>query len=220
MSSSVLQLLVLAGIAIFLIVRLKGVLGTRDGFEKPPAPLNAPTRQAEKPQLEVIDGGPDRDIIDHVPAESELADALAAMKKADRSFNVSEFLGGARAAYEMILMSFENGKLDEIRAFLDQEVYESFQQGIAMREERGLSIESEFLGVREMSISDAAYDPASATAEITIRFVGELTTVVRDRAGEIVEGDARSAKKQKDIWTFARDMGSSDPNWKLVATDA
>lgn len=220
MSSSVLQLLVLAGIAIFLIVRLKDVLGTRDGFEQPPVPMNAPTRQADKPQFEVIEGSPDRDIVDHVPADSKSAEALAAMKKADRSFNVSEFLSGARAAYEMILMSFENGKLGEIDAFLDRDVYESFQQGIAQREERGLSIESEFLGVREMSISDATFDSSSATAEITIRFVGEIITVVRDRAGEIVEGDARSAKKQKDIWTFARDMNSSDPNWKLVATDA
>ena len=118
MSSSLLQLLVLAGIAVFLIVKLRSVLGTREGFEKPPIPLDD-IRPDSKPRrdFEVIEGGPDRDIIDHVPDGSAAAKALAGMKLAESGFNVSTFLSGARGAYEMILMSYEKGELDRIREF-------------------------------------------------------------------------------------------------------
>lgn len=216
-SSPIIQLLVLAGIAVFLILRLKNVLGTRDGFEPPRESQQQPARR-KGPDLEVIEGGPDADIIDHVPADSGAAKALAAMKAADPSFNVSEFLEGARGAYEMILMGFEKGDLASILPFLSEEVYEAFSQVVDSREKQGLTVESEFAGVREMGLHDADFDVNTREGEVTVRFVGELTHVVRDRAGDIVEGDERHVKKQKDIWTFARVMGTDDPNWQLVAT--
>ena len=217
MNSPILQLLVLAGIAIFLILRLKSVLGTRDGFEGPvqrgPSPAGS-----RRQDFEVIDGGPDRDITDHVAEDSEAAAALAEMKRAEPSFNVTEFLQGARGAYEMILMAFERGKLDEVTPFLSEDVYETFAQVVDAREEQGLTIEADFAGVREVSLSDAAFDPASKRAEITMKFVGELTSVVRNKDGEIVEGKPGHSKRQKDVWTFERSMGANDPNWRLVAT--
>ena len=115
MNSAVIQLLVLAGIAIFLILRLKNVLGTREGFEKPP--VVATTKDTARENFEVIEGGVDRDITDHVDEGSDAATALASMKRAENDFNLSEFLGGARGAYEMILMAFENGELDKVRPF-------------------------------------------------------------------------------------------------------
>lgn len=116
MSSAVIQLLVLAGVALFLILRLRSVLGTREGFEKPPVQVPGKnSRHENRPDLEVIEGGIDRDITDHVEDGSDAAKALGAMKLAEPGFNVSEFLGGARGAYEMILMGFENGDVDEIR---------------------------------------------------------------------------------------------------------
>ena len=217
MNSPILQLLVLAGIAIFLILRLKSVLGTRDGFEGPanrgPAPASS-----RRQDFEVIDGGPDRDITDHVAEDTEAAGALAEMKRVEPSFNVTDFLQGARGAYEMILMAFERGKLDEITPFLSEEVYETFVQVVDAREEQGLTIEAEFAGVREIALSDARFDQASKRGEVTIKFVGELTSVVRDSDGEIVEGTPGTPKRQKDVWTFERVMGSDDPNWRLVAT--
>lgn len=217
MNSPLIQLLVLAGIAIFLILRLKNVLGTREGFEKPAAPQ--PVKRETRPDFEVIEGGPDRDITDHVEEGTPEAEALAAMKRVEPSFSVSEFVQGARGAYEMILMGYELGNLAEIQPFLAKDVYESFVSGVAAREDQGLKIEAEFIGVRETALAEARFDKDSNRAEITMRFVGELTSVVRDRGGDIVEGSPTTVKRQKDTWTFARTMGSPDPNWLLVATD-
>lgn len=217
MNSPIIQLLVLAGIAIFLILRLKSVLGTRDGFEKPPVPPQAarPSRSG----FEVIEGGPDRDITDHVEENSSQAQDLAAMKRVEPSFSVSQFVQGARGAYEMIVMGFERGDLDEIQPFLAEDVFETFVDVVAAREDQGLKIEAEFVGVRETSIQDVRFEKDTNRAEITMRFVGELTSVVRDKGGDIIEGSPTAVKRQKDTWTFARTMGSDDPNWLLVATD-
>lgn len=216
MTNSIIQLLVLAGIAIFLILRLRSVLGSREGFEKPPAP--APLPDSRRGKFEVIDGGPDRDISDHVPEGSPAAQALAAMKQAEPSFSVSEFLRGARGAYEMILMAFERGDLSEVKLFLGADVYDAFSEVIAARKARGLSVESEFGGIREVALQDAEFDRKTGQGEVTIRFASELTSVTRDGTGTIVEGSKTELRRQRDVWTFARVMGSKDPNWQLVAT--
>lgn len=218
MNSQIIQLLVLAGIAVFLILRLKNVLGTRDGFE--PGPSEAPA-QDRRPthDFEVIEGGPDLDITDHVDEDSDAADALARMKRLEPHFSVTEFLGGARSAYEMIVMGYENGSLDDIQPFLAEDIYDSFVEGVAAREDQGLTIEASFVGVRELKLVDATLDPETNDAELTIRFTGELTSAVRDSDGEIIEGSLTDIKRQKDTWTFAREMGSDDPNWVLVSTD-
>ena len=217
MNSSLIQLLVLAGVAIFLILKLRSVLGTRDGFEKPPVPLED-VRPQVKREFEVIEGGVDRDITDHAPEGSASAKALAEMKRAEPSFEVNPFLQGARQAYEMILMAFEKGEIDNVRPFLADEVESSFTEVIESRAAQGLTVEANFVGLKEMSLEEATFDRNSRMAEITVRFVGELTSVVRDKAGQIVEGDAKSVKRQRDVWTFARRMGADDPNWQLVAT--
>ena len=220
MNSALIQLLVLAGVAIFLILRLRNVLGTREGFEKPPLPMpgRASSRDTNRHDFEVIEGGPDHDITDHVDSGSDAASALAEMKRADRDFTVKSFLEGARGAYEMILMDFEKGELDRIRPFLSDDVEASFAEAIAQRERDGLTIEASFVGMKELVLHDATFNKDSGFAEIAVRFVGEQTYVVRNKAGEIVEGSPREIKKSRDIWTFARRMGSDDPNWQLVAT--
>lgn len=218
MNSAVIQLLVLAGIAIFLILKLRSVLGTREGFEKPPLPKAEAPSSRRRPDFEVIEGGPDRDIVDHVPDGSDAAKALAAMKSADQSFSVGEFLQGARGAYEMILMGFERGDLASIKPFLSEDVYDAFASVVEAREAEGLTVESTFVGISELSLKDAEFDDVSKEAEISIKFVGEMTSVVRDRGGDIVEGSATEIKRQRDVWTFARTMGTNDPNWLLVAT--
>lgn len=217
MNSSIVQLLVLAAVAVFLILKLRSVLGTRDGFEKPPVPLDE-VRARPRREEPVETGGPDRDITDHAPEGSPAAVALAAMKAAEPSFGVNTFLQGARGAYEMILMGFEKGELDRIRPFLSTEVAQSFAAAIEAREAQGLTVEATFVGLKEMALQDATFDAATRTGEVTVRFVGELTTVVRNKAGEVVEGSSTEIKRQRDVWSFARKMGSADPNWQLVAT--
>ena len=204
----------------FLILRLKNVLGTREGFEKPPVTLpgNSDASAKARPELEVIEGGPDRDITDHVEDGSGAAKALAAMKLVEPGFSVSEFLQGGRMAYEMILMAFEKGDISELEGLLSVDVYASFEDGIEAREADGLTIEANFVGVRELTLQDASFDRDTGDAEITVKFVGELTSVVKNREGEIVEGSSTEIKRQRDVWTFGRKMGADDPNWQLVAT--
>lgn len=217
MNGSLIQLLVLAGIAIFLILKLRSVLGTRDGFEKPPIPLDE-VRPRVRRDFEVIEGGADRDITDHVADGSDAARALLAMKQAEPSFAVTPFLEGARGAYEMILIAFERGEMDQIRPFLSDDVEASFAEAIAARDHEGLTVEASFVGMKELALQDATFNKDSGMAEISVRFVGEQTYVVRNKAGEIVEGNPREIKRQRDVWTFARRMGADDPNWQLVAT--
>lgn len=218
MNSPLIQLLVLAGIAVFLILRLKSVLGTREGFEKPPLPQ--PSSTTPRPDFEVIEGGPDRDIVDYVDEDSPSAEALMQMKRIEPSFSVSDFVQGSRGAYEMIVMGFERGELNDIQAFIADDVFETFVDVVAAREDQGLKIEAEFVGVREVRVQNVDFDAETKEAQITMRFVAELTSVVRNAEGEVVEGDPSTIKRQKDTWVFARNMGSDDPNWLLVATDA
>lgn len=218
MNNSLIQLLVLAGVAIFLILKLRNVLGTRDGFEPGAQPTALPDQSRARRGLEVIEGGADRDITDHTVEGSADALALAAMKRAEPSFSVSEFLQGARGAYEMILTSFAKGDIDRIRPYLAADVLQSFEAVVADRKAKGLTVGSEFLGIRELAIHSAEFNQATREAEIAVRFVGELISVTRNNAGDIVEGDPKRARKQKDVWTFGRAMGANDPNWQLVAT--
>lgn len=219
MGSQMIQIIILAAIALFLILRLRSVLGTREGFEKPQessAPL--PPRRSERP-FEVIEGGTtDPDIADAVDPDSPSGQALAEMKRVDRNFSVSDFSHGARAAYEMIVMAFENGDLETLQRFLSTEVYESFAAAIEARKAKGYTVEASFAGVREVKLLEARYDPVSHEGDITMRFTGELTSVVRDPEGRIVEGAPGELKQQRDVWTFSRDMTSENPNWQLTGT--
>jgi len=216
--NSLIQLLVLAGIAIFLIVKLRNVLGTREGFEKPALPPDEARPRLSKRDFEVIEGGPDRDITDHVADGSPSAKALAGMKMAEPGFSLNTFLQGARGAYEMIVMAYERGDLSAIRPFLGPEVFDTFAGAVQSREAEGLTVEANFNGLREMVLTEATFDRDTREGELTVRFLGELTSVIRDRNGEIIEGNATTPKKQRDVWTFARKMGADDPNWLLVAT--
>ena len=209
-----LQIVVLAAIAVFLIMRLRNFLGTREGFERPPQPVQ-PARPAP-----VAVPAEDSDVLDHAEAGTPAAEALSAMQRAEPSFAVGPFLSGARQAYEMILTAFERGDLSQVRPFLAPAVAEAFEGVIAQRQARGITTEVQYLGTRETALQGAAFDPQTGTGEITVRFVGELIAVHRDAQGNVVEGDPKAARKQRDVWTFARRMGQDDPNWQLVATAA
>jgi predicted lipid-binding transport protein (Tim44 family) len=214
MNSSLIQLIVLAAIAVFLIVKLRAVLGTREGFEKPSVPVTTPS---ERPKFEVIEGGQDRDILDNAAEGSPTALALSAIKSAEPKFNTGEFLRGARGAYEMILMAFERGDLTSVRGFISDEVAAAFDAAIAARG-TGHTVQANFSGIRELALAEAEYDKSTKEAELTVRFVGELTSVTKDASGNIVAGSADQVKRQRDVWTFARTLGSNNPNWLLVAT--
>jgi predicted lipid-binding transport protein (Tim44 family) len=217
MSSQMIQLIVLAGVLLFLVLRIRDVLGTRDGFE--PDDKQTPPARNGKRRFDVIEGGPDHDIVDFADANSPTGKALAAMKRAEPSFSVDEFIRGARAAHEMVLMAYEKGDLDNVRGFLAPDVLAAFEAGIDARADQGLTVEAKFIGLREAKLNEATYNPTSGHAELQLHFVAELTSIVRDRDGSVVEGDDTTIRREVSDWTFARIMGSDDPNWQLIATD-
>jgi predicted lipid-binding transport protein (Tim44 family) len=227
MGNSVIQLLVLAFIAIFLILRLKNLLGTREGFErkKQVEMTEVEKNKSSSPSLEIIEGGlendeTDRDVTDHVKAGSKVSKELLKMKKIDKDFVLTDFLTGAREAYEMILLAFKRGDITKVNKFISKDVENAFSTDIDRRNSEMLKTEATFGGIRELTILDADLDGDSQEGEITIRFLSDLTLVVKNKNGEIVEGGQTDIQLQKDIWTFSRVLSSESPNWTLVATEA
>ena len=217
MSPAVIQLLVLAAIAVFLFLRLKNVLGTRDGFE-PKIDTSVQPTTRKKSSFEVIEGGLDPDITDHVEMDSDAGQAFVKMKASESDFTLEEFQNGARQAYEMILMAFEGDDLETLEQFLAKDVYESFASVIEARQEAGYKVNANFIGIREMKIMDGTFEPKTNEGEITMKFVGELVSFVEDESGKVIEGNRDVIKRQTDVWTFAKTFGNDDPNWELVAT--
>jgi predicted lipid-binding transport protein (Tim44 family) len=223
MPTGVIELIILAGIAIFLLFRLRGVLGTKTGLEEQqasrvlrPEPTRAPRQSAPAPAED--DGGVDPDSATVAEGDDRIGAALAAMRRAEPGFLASEFMMGARQAFEMILMAYEHGDVDTLRRFLAPDVFGGFAQAIEQRKAEGLSVEAKFIGVRDARVVDARYNPATREAEIAIRFTAELISVVRDATNAVVEGDPNEVRRETDVWTFGRRMGVNDPNWTLVAT--
>lgn len=223
MPTGVIELIILAGIAIFLLFRLRGVLGTKTGLEEQqasramrPEPARPVRRQGAAPVED--EGGIDPDSATVAEGDDRVGEALAAMRRAEPQFLASEFMVGARQAFEMILMAYEHGDLDTLRRFLAPDVYSGFAQAIEQRKADGLTVEAKFVGVRDARVVDARYNPSTREAEIAIRFTAELISVVRDAANTVVEGDPNEVRRETDVWTFGRRMGVNDPNWTLVAT--
>ncbi len=220
MSTQLIELIILFAIAAFVLFRLKSVIGTRTGYEAPPDYLKregatAPGHPRPRPVADVEDEE-ESAVLEQLP--ERLRETIEAMHRADPDFTLPAFLEGARAAYEMILMAYESGDRASLRELLAPEVFEAFEQRIAEREAKGLHVDARFIGVRELRIENATFDAKSHEADITVRFVGELITAVRDAEGRIVEGDPNEIHRQTDVWTFSRRLGTDDPTWLLTAT--
>ncbi len=127
-------------------------------------------------------------------------------------------MAGGRAAYEMIVTAYAAGDRRQLKDLLAREVYEGFETAIREREQRGEKIESRFVSIEAAEI--IAAELRGKTAQITVRFVSQLVSVTRDRAGAVIDGSPDKVTTVTDVWTFARDISSRDPNWKLVATEA
>ena len=222
MSGSTLELLILVALAAVVLYRLKMVLGTRTGHEAPPdyMPRGDEPETVHRGPVAVPDPVDDDD--DHRPANvpDGSRGALSQIHAVEPDFDPGVFLGGARGAYEMILMAFEEGDRDTLRSLLSPDVYQAFEGGIRAREEQGLRVEARFIGVREAEVDQIAFEDDTNIADVSVRFVGELITAVRDAENRVVEGDPNEIRRQTDVWTFSREMGSRDPNWLLTGTGA
>ncbi|MEO1492455.1 MAG: Tim44/TimA family putative adaptor protein [Pseudomonadota bacterium] len=222
MSSDMLELVLLFAVAAVVLYRLKMVIGTRTGHEAPPEYLR---REQDAAQDAAQGSTPDAQDADYSETATEyegetgpFADQMSAIRAVEPGFDIDEFLGGARGAYEMILMAYEEGDRDTLRSLLAPDVYQAFEGGIDAREAAALRVEARFIGVREAKVEEIEFDPDSNIADVSIRFTGELITAVRDAENRVVEGDPNEIRRQSDLWTFSREMGASDPNWLLTGT--
>jgi predicted lipid-binding transport protein (Tim44 family) len=225
--------IIFLALAVFIFLRLRSVLGQRTGRERPPYdPFAArDARPAASEKVVALPGrGPETvsrpvepvDTADRwkgiAESGSAIATGLDAIAAADRGFDVQQFLGGARSAYEMIVGAFANADRRTLKSLLSRDVYEGFEAAIREREARGETMETRFVSLDAADIKGA--ELRGNTAQITIRFVSQLITATRDRAGNVIDGNPEKVSEVTDIWTFARDVTSRDPNWKLVATEA
>ena len=217
--------------AVLIFLQLRSVLGRRTGTEKPPRDLYTPRDAANGP--DAPDTGkvvtlPRRDIVEDenrfaeidafAKPETPLNASLREVVKLDPSFNPKEFVKGARMAYEMIVMAFADGDRTALKGLLSPEVYEGFDAAIADREARGEKVKSSFVGIDRSDIMNA--EVKGSDALVTIRIVSQMISATYDKADVLVDGDAEQVSEVSDLWTFARDSRSRDPNWKLVATES
>ena len=154
----------------------------------------------------------------HAPKDSPLARSLTELMRADPGFDPGHFLEGAKAAYEMIVMSFAEGDEATLRQLLAATCSKASNSAIREREQRGEKVQSNLVSIDKADIIEA--EVKNRTAYVTVKFVSNLISVTRDAEGEVVEGDPKKVREVTDIWTFARETASKNPNWKLVATES
>jgi predicted lipid-binding transport protein (Tim44 family) len=225
--------IIFLALAVFIFLRLRNVLGQRTGSERPPY---------DRAARDVVQGAQDNNVvpmpgklIDQAPlaptadvtppsdrwkglAEpgSPLEHGLNSIAAQDSSFDPQHFLSGAKGAYEMIVLAFANGDRRALKDLLSTEVYESFESVIKDREKHEQKTETRFVSIDKAELVNA--EVRDRAAQLTVRFVSEMITVTRDKTGAIVDGSPDKVADITDVWTFARDITSRDPNWKLVGT--
>lgn len=212
------EIVLLAMVALFVGLRLYAVLGRRTGHEQQPVLRPAETVAGADVAPPAQDAPPERADRGGYVYEDAAAGGIRAIVAADSSFDVGRFLEGAQAAYRMILEAFWKGDEAELGHLVGDDVRASFLAAIAEREAAGLTLDNRLIAVERAVIEDARLE--GRVASVTVRFDADIAAVTRNKDGEVVAGSLSDAVTTHDLWTFRRDLGSSDPNWLLVETDA
>jgi predicted lipid-binding transport protein (Tim44 family) len=228
--------IVFLALAVFVIWRLRSVLGQRTGQEREPYDPFARREQGAKPSADVrrednvvrlpgaerapaADEAPPRDRWAGIaPAGSSVASGLDAVAAAESGFDPRGFLEGAKMAYEAIVSAFAAGDRKILKNLLSRDVYDGFDRAIAERERKGEKVETTFVSIDQAEMTNV--EVRGRTAHITVRFQSKLITATRNMAGAVIDGSPEAVVDVTDVWTFARTLASSDPNWQLVATEA
>ncbi|MBA33525.1 MAG: translocase [Candidatus Pelagibacter sp.] len=187
------DIILLAMIAGFIFLRLRGILGKKTGYEE-----------------DITQSFPQET---PVPTPSKKLDAENFDDQAKQ-----EFLKGAKIAYETIITSFSKGRLKDIKSLLNGEVYNQFNEAISDRNSKNYSSETTFIGINSAEIKD--HEQNANMLEVTVEFVSEIISCIKDKENKIVSGDPEKIKKVYDIWKFSKDSRSPNPNWYLVDTQA
>ena len=220
------DIILFAMIAAFLILRLRSVLGRHKDSGDPQQRNQHDPFQPDPAQekgdnvIALPDHGPavdDEEEPEEEPKpETPLDIGLAQIKAASPDFDRTEFLVGARTAFEMIIQAFAEGDTDLLNSLLSDEVYNNFLSAIRSREAENQTLENTLVRIVNAEMLEAYLEDSSAN--VTVKIISEQVNVTRDVEGEVVDGDADHISEVTDIWTFARDTKSRDPNWLLVAT--
>lgn len=217
------DIIIFAVIAALIVFRLRSVLGRRTGNERPPESFEPQPRAKSKSNDNVVrlpernDAPEKRDrIFEMAKPGSDLEKGLSAIKAKDPTFNADEFVTGAKAAFEMIVEAFADGKMKPVKMLLSDDVHTNFARAIKSRKDEGETLETSLIGFLKADVIEAKMDGSDAL--VTVKFVTEQINVTRDSKGEIVHGDPDHVAEITDIWTFARDTKNDDPNWALVET--
>ena len=220
LNSQLLFILLIAMVAGVILFRLYSVLGRRTGHERPPQERYG----LKRTQNGNNNGGNNVVALPDRTARAEtldkpgdpLARGLLDIKLADRSFENDHFLDGAKQAYEMVVTAFAKADRATLHSLLSDEVFAAFDGVIRDREAKKETVEFTFIGFRAASISHAALK--RRTAEITVNFAAQYISATKDAEDQVVDGDPKAVRAVNDVWTFTRDVRSSDPNWTIVAT--
>ncbi len=228
MGDGLLNIVFIAAIAAFLILRLRSVLGRRDGHEGRPEldPFQRRESSASKQGNDKVIHLPDsrskeqqqasEEALEEEFSGSPAAEGLKSIKRVDPSFDADGFTEGAKGAFEIIIAAFAKGDPDALRPLLSNDVFEDFNSSIQARLDANETLETTLIGIKEASIIEAELQ--GRTAFVTVQFVSEQVNVTRDVENRILDGDPNEVATITDIWTFARNTRSRDPNWALVAT--
>ena len=226
--------LIIMGIAVFIFLKLRAVLGKRTGHQGPPVKPYRPQSNGKSPASNdnvvtlpnrgksakqndnAVDLYKEIDVV--AKKGTKLNKELRELKDADNNFEPEKFLEGSKLAYEMIVTAFADGDKKTLKNLLSRDVYEGFAGALKQREEDGLRVESSFIGVEDAKISGAEIN--AREANITVRFTSQIISATYDKDNNLVDGDGEQIVEVIDLWTFNRDMRSRDPNWKLVATES
>lgn len=211
-------IIILALVAVFIGLRLYSVLGERTGHEQQPALKSA--------EPEAAIGHRIAQPVTSAPQVADPADlaflptagpGVRALLAADPTFDVSQFLEGAKAAYQMILEAFWRGDMDAVAPHVDDNVRTAFEQAISDRNAQGLILDNRLVRIEQVVIAAASAD--SGVAVVTVRFETDIAAVTRNAEGEVVAGSLSDAVQTRDLWTFRRRIDANDPNWLLIETD-
>ena len=217
-----------AMIAAFLVLRLRSVLGRRDGNEnqlrnrfKAHQDDQSDDNVVELPdqsESSSDDEDPEDSPLDAYEDDEQLFRGLSKIMETDPRFQPDEFLSGSRMAFELVLGAYAHGDAETLKPLLSPEVYANFAQAIRDREQAGETLEDTLVGIKSADIVEAYVE--NKTANINVKFVSEQINATRDENGDVVDGDPNAVVKGVDFWTFARHTKSRDPNWTLVATSS
>ena len=209
--------ILLAMVAAFLALRLYSVLGKRTGHEQQPLPRAADDRPVAQAVPRTIDVTPEVRESGPRAVETGAEAGLRQIVQADSTFDVTQFIDGAKGAYRMVLEAFWKGDRDTLSFLVEDNVRGEFEGAIDAREAAGETLENRLVSIERAAITDASL--TGKLARITVRFDADIAAVTRDKDGVVIAGSMTDAVETHDEWTFVRELKAGDPNWKLADTD-